>query len=160
MLHAFKISLVWAAHPSLGVRTDARRLDIFNIQSEQHEQGDDDLRYPFMSAVRTNCELALEIFNIQSEQQHQRDDNLRLANLHSCPLSVRTALRTAANLLFVAYGTQDFQHSVRTASTKRRQLTTCQSSLVSAVRANCLRTANLVFVEVSHLGQNQMKLIY
>ena len=47
----------------------------------------------------TACELRIcfswrkefEIFNIQSEQQQQGDDNLRLANLHSCPPSVRTA---------------------------------------------------------------------
>ena len=40
--------------------------------------------------------MELEIFNIQSEQQQQRDDNLEVADLQSCPPSVRTA-----NLLFV-----------------------------------------------------------
>ena len=32
----------------------------------------------------------LKILNIQSEHKQQRDDNLRLADLHSCPPSMRT----------------------------------------------------------------------
>ena len=67
--------------------------------------------------------------------------------------SKHTAQLRTVNLLFMAYGTQDFQHSIRTAARKRRQLTT--------VRANCLWTANLLFVEVTHLGhQNQKKLMH
>ena len=66
--------------------------------------------------------------------------------------SKHTAQLRTVNLLFMAYGTQDFQHSIRTAARKRRQLTT--------VRANCLWTANLLFVEVTHLGhQNQKELM-
>ena len=72
-------------------------------------------------------------------------------DLHPCAV-LANSLRTA-NLLFMAFGTLDFQHSIRTAAaTRRRQLTTRQSPLVSAIRANCLQTANLLFVEMSHLG--------
>ena len=81
----------------------------------------------------------LEIFNIQSEKQQQSDDDLRSAPMF-------TSMRTA-------YGTQDFQHSIRAAARKRRQLTTAL--------ANCLWTANLLFMEVTHLGhQNQKELMH
>ena len=56
-----------------------------------------------------------------------------------------------------SYGTRYSQHSIRTAATKRRQLTTGESPLVSAVHANCLRTTNLLFVEVIHLGLHNQK---
>ena len=56
-----------------------------------------------------------------------------------------------------SYGTRYSQHSIRTAATKRRQLTTGESPLVSAVHANCLQTTNLLFVEVIHLGLHNQK---
>ena len=37
----------------------------------------------------------------------------------------------------ILYGTQDSQHLIRTVATKRLQLTTGRSLLVSAVHANC-----------------------
>ena len=92
----------------------------------------------------TNQRTELETLNIQSEQQQLRDDNLQLANLHSSAICAN-CLRTT-NLLYVAYGTRDFQHSFRTAATKRRQFTTRQSPLVFAVCKNCLRTANFLFM--------------
>ena len=48
-------------------------------------------------------------------------------------------------------------NSIRTAAPKRWQLTTGWSPLVSAVHANCLWTANLLFVEVI---QNQKRLMH
>ena len=124
----------------------------------------------------------LEILNVQSEQEQQRWRPIKIS------IHVRRPCEVLANcgfdLLFMAYATRDFQHSIRTAATKRwrhtisthvrrpcellancgfalhgvrnstaatkrRQLATCQSPLVSAVRANC-----------THLGhQNQKKLM-
>ena len=65
---------------------------------------------------------------------------IRQSPLVSAFLSI--CLRTA-NLLFMAYGTRDLQHSIRTAATRRRQLTIRQSPLLSTVRANC---ENLLFM--------------
>ena len=78
-------------------------------------------------------------------------------DLHSCSPSM-----TTVDLLFKVNGSQDFQHSVRTAATKRHlHCMTRQSPLVSAVCVNCLQTANLFFVELTHLGhQNQKKLMH
>ena len=91
--------------------------------------------------------LRFSTFNQKSSQQ--RDDDLRSPLMSA---SYANCLQTE-NLLFMAYGTQDFQHSIRTAATKRRQLMT--------VHANCLWTANLLFMEVTHLGnQNQKKLMH
>ena len=109
----------------LRIRSSFRtELEIFNIQLER-QQGDDNLRLANLhsclpASVRTACELRisslwrteLEIFTIQSEQQQQRSDELQSP---LCPPFIRTA-----NFLFMAYGTRDFQHSIRTA-TKRRQ---------------------------------------
>ena len=74
------------------------------------------------SMFRTACKLQicsswhteLKIFNIQSEGQQQRDDDLWLTNFLLCLLSVWTV-----NFLFMAYGTRDSHHSIRTAPTKR-----------------------------------------
>ena len=52
----------------------------------------------------------------------------------------------------ISYGIQDFQHQIRTAATKRRQLMTGRSALRSAVHANCWQTSNLLFMEVNCLG--------
>ena len=121
--------------------------EILNIQSEQQQQRDDDLRSPLMSAVYANCLRTANLLFIASgtqDFQHsirtaatERDDDLQSLLVSAVRLN---CLRTA-DLLFVAYGTRDFEHSIRTAASKRRQLTTRQSPLVSDVRANCLRTA-------------------
>ena len=52
----------------------------------------------------------------------------------------------------ISYGIQDFQHQIRTAATKRRQLMTGRSALASAIHANCWQTSNLLFMEVNCLG--------
>ena len=78
--------------------------------------------YVHVNCLRTVALDGVQTFNIQSEKQQQIDDDLQSALI---PPSMRTE-----NLLFVVYRTQDFQHSIRTATTRRRQLMT--------VRANCL----------------------
>ena len=66
-------------------------LEILNIQSEQQQQRDDNLRSPLMSAVHANCGFALH--GVRSSRfsafNQSSSNNLRLANLHSCPPSVR-----------------------------------------------------------------------
>ena len=108
-------------------------------------------------AIRTACELRnsrSSIFN-----QNSSNKEMTTCDLHSRPSSMRTA-----DLLFKANGTRDFQHSIRTAATAKETTTTRQSPLVSTLHANCLRTANLLFVEVTHLdhqmNQNQKKLMH
>ena len=101
--------------------------------------------YVHANCLRTVALDGVQIFNIQSEKQQQIDDDLQSALI---PPSMRTE-----NLLFVVYRTQDFQRAIRTAATRRRQLMT--------VRANCLWTVNLFFVEVTHLHhQKQKKLMH
>ena len=76
--------------------------------------------------------------------QSSSNNEMTTYDLHLC--AVHANILRTANLLFVVYRTRDFQHSIRTAATKRWQLTTCQSPLVSAVHVNCLWTANLLFI--------------
>ena len=136
-------------------------LGIFLIQLFPHCTACSPITYTNYLSRQSGCRFSdptIRVFGysrFSTSNQNSINKETTSYDLHSCPPSMRTA-----NLSFMAYGTRNFQHSIRTTSTKRRQLTTRQSPLVSAVRANCLWTANLLFVEVTHLGhQNQKKLM-
>ena len=76
------------------------------------------------SPVRNQSKLTrlfraeLEILNIQSEQQQPKEMTLSTISTH-----VRRPCELLANCefapVFMAYGTRDFQHSIRTAATNR-----------------------------------------
>ena len=105
-------------------------LEIFNIQSEQQQTPSPLVRRPCEQLagelrICSSWRTELDIFNIQLKQQQQGDDNLRFANLHSCPPSVRTAC---------------VRNSISEQQQQRDDNLTTRQSLVSAVRANCLRT--------------------
>ena len=74
----------------------------------------------------------LKILNIQSGQHQQSEWQLTTG---LSPL-VSAVQANCINLFFVVCGIQGSQHSIRTAATKRRQITTCQSPLTSAIHAN------------------------
>ena len=85
-------------------------LKIFNIQSEQRQQRDDDLRSAIMSAVHVNCGFALHgvrnsrfsTFN-QNSSNKETDDN--------SPISIRVyrPCRLLANCEFALRGSDSFR---------------------------------------------------
>ena len=107
-----------------------------------------------------NCEFPLHgIRNSRFSTFNQNSSNkvMTTYDLHSCP-----ACELLANCGFALQGEWNSRFSTfNQNSSNKETLTTRQSPLVSAVRVNCLRTANLLFVEVTHLdNQNQNKLMH
>ena len=91
--------------------------------------------------------MELEVFNVQSAQRQQRDDNSVTTGRSPLVSAVHANCLRTATLLFMAYGTRDFQYSIRTTATKRRQLSN-NWPISTRVRrhANCLRTVTLLFM--------------
>ena len=95
----------------------------------------------FFTRKRTKHEFPLHgVWNSRFSSFNQNSSN-KTTRTYDSPISTRICRQCEllANCGFALHGvrTRDFQHSIRTAATRRRQLTTRQSPLVSAVRANC-----------------------
>ena len=75
---------------------------------------------------------------------HFKQLSLSLADVRSNKETTTNTISTSSCPPLLAHW--DFQHSLRTAATKRWWLTTRQSPLMSAIHTNCLRTANFPFM--------------
>ena len=80
--------------------------------------------------VKRNCINKRSYINIRNQSKARKRNsrfstsNQNRSNKETTIYDLTDSLRTA-NFLFMAYGTRDFQHLIRTAATKRWRLTIC-----------------------------------
>ena len=124
----------------------------------------DDAEYDLhscMSAVHANCEFA-PVFMAYGTRDFQH--SIRTAATNRWRIMISTHVYRPCGLLanceFVLHGVRNsrFSTSIRKQQQRDWRLMTRQSPFVSVVRANCLQTANFLFLGVTHSGnQNRQR---